>query len=227
MTIRKESFEKILRTFFKKQSRLYEKEAQLQYDLALYLNKKLYLIKGFKVYLEYTSYRYGKKKCETDIILLNEETGEFIPIELKYKTKSVGITNRFDLSNQAAQNSGRYAYIKDIKRIEDLRKGSSKSKNINGPLKEFLFGFAIFLTNDKSYWEKTKQNAKGSIKHRNLRIGNGDVLSGKLTSKKNRSNIKSVTLSNSYECSWNDYHIEKEYGCQENDDFKYLIIGVD
>ena len=100
-----------------------------------------------------------------DIVV--EKNNEFVPIELKYKTKqvvgSVGLSfNRFGqnvgfaLKSQAAQDVGRYLFWKDVRRIEVLK------QIFVGKIDE---GFVVFLTNDMSYKSsrKGKSYAKFSL----------------------------------------------------------------
>lgn len=104
-----------------------------------------------------------------DIVL--EKTGEnprFIAIELKYKLKEVrlekgvnfarfGIIPYYDsdeaepitlVTNQSAENEGRYDFWKDVKRIELL---ASHFHSVQG-------GIALFLTNQGSYKETNSDN---------------------------------------------------------------------
>ena len=74
---------------------------------------------------------------------------EFVPIELKYKTKRVRKTlPRFGesvkedvevMKNQGAQDLGMYDFWKDVRRIELVKKRFKKVKN----------GLAVFVTNDE------------------------------------------------------------------------------
>ena len=104
-----------------------------------------------------------------DIVL--ERIGEnpsFIAIELKYKLKAVklkkevnftrfGITPSYDcddgkpitlITNQSAENEGRYDFWKDVKRIELL---TSHFPSVQG-------GIALFLTNQPSYKDTNNGN---------------------------------------------------------------------
>lgn len=79
----------------------------------------------------------NEKKYYIDIWI--KVGNDIYPIELKYKTKiDASMPN---LKNHSAQDFGRYDYLYDIKRIEDI--GSN--------LDCFKRGFAIFLTNDDAY----------------------------------------------------------------------------
>ena len=224
----KNEFKKIIESFFEDEAKkeiLHYKEAQLQFNLALYLSKK---IKDFEVCLEYTSYKDDKKLSETDIILINKDGG-YIPIELKYKTLSLGMKNNFDLKNQSAQDLGRYNFIKDIKRLEELKytKINAEESIINPNLKKYLFGFAVFLTNDKSYWEIQHNNVGQGVNYKSFCIGDNDTLKGelKVVNKKNKSKIKNIRLRDIYKCNWKEYHEFSAY--KKNAIFKYLIITVE
>ena len=110
--------------------KLYRNEAQLQFDLAWEIRKELgnKKISDWHVELEYlsaTSTKTGKKGKEitksyyTDIMLLSD-IGEFIPIELKYKTKSL-INGKKVLKTQGAQDLGRFDFLWDVHRIQSLK----------------------------------------------------------------------------------------------------------
>lgn len=98
-----------------------------------------------------------KNEMKVDIVV--EKGGEFIPIELKYKTKSIPDLQipRFNekikdaeiIKDQSAQNLAKYDFWKDVRRIELLEK---RFKAVTG-------GLAIFLTNDPSYQREPKENA--------------------------------------------------------------------
>jgi hypothetical protein len=81
-----------------------------------------------------------------------EINNKIYPIELKYKTKRAftKIDNEiFCLKNQAAQTLGKYDFLKDFQRMENLAK----------IIQNFDCGYTLLLTNDPSYWEKNKKDA--------------------------------------------------------------------
>lgn len=89
-----------------------------------------------------------ENELRLDILL--RKADEFLPIELKYKTKLLEKNlKRFNenlakvtvMKNQGAQDLAMYDFWKDVRRIELVRNRFSAVKN----------GLAIFLTNDKSY----------------------------------------------------------------------------
>ena len=84
-----------------------------------------------------------------DILVHKEE--EYLPIELKYKTKSVrksllrfgeSVAEAVEvMKNQGAQDHGMYDFWKDVRRIEIVRKRFKAIKS----------GLAVFVTNDPAY----------------------------------------------------------------------------
>ena len=88
---------------------------------------------------------------ELRIDVLVRKGDEYLPIELKYKTKSVKKhVPRFGerlssdvevMKNQGAQDLGKYDFWKDVRRIEIVRKRFRAIKN----------GLAVFVTNDPAY----------------------------------------------------------------------------
>ena len=158
--------------------KVYYNEAQLQFDLAWKIRQD---ITGdcLEVRLEEltaTGIHCTKGKSKniswyTDIIILDNKTKEFIPIELKYKTKEEkGIA----LKNHKAYDLGCYDFLWDTKRNEILQLSSrvlmklnnnetKEIKKINNLGKQ-IKGFSIIVTNDSDYW-KAKQGSKSSAKN--------------------------------------------------------------
>ena len=115
-----------------------------------------------------------ENELKLDILL--RKGNEFLPVELKYKTKkhSKQLT-RFKehlekpvdvLKNQGAQDLGMYDFWKDVRRVELVRNRFSAVKN----------GLAVFVTNDKQYLSTTRKTSNnyllsmeegkhGTIKH--------------------------------------------------------------
>ena len=144
-------------------------ECDLQLQLARYLCDKPN--RYDKVYLEYfvpgevleseikeklfVKDNYKSQNLYIDIVV--EKDGEFLPIELKYKT--VPLNNDISclgetvkglnlLKNHGARDLGAYDFWRDVNRIECLVKRFSNVKN----------GIALFLTNDQGYWTLPKKH---------------------------------------------------------------------
>lgn len=152
-------------------------EKDLQIYLALKLVQDEDIIKN-KITV-HPEYRIPKMVCPgfdndyaiwgevPSIDLVLQKGDKYIPVELKYKHKAV-TSNSFEcfgckidenialVTNQGAENEGRYDFWKDVKRIELLKKH----------FKDVLGGIAIFLTNQDKYRKRTtgEDAAFGMIK---------------------------------------------------------------
>lgn len=212
-------------------------EADFQFELANWIREKYKNEKNTSVWLEYPIEKKekaekGNKYWYIDIVL--KRGNECIPIELKYKTKKDIVTIRKDdndasieLRNQAAQDIGRYLFLKDINRLEELVRNEQKN---------FVKGYAIFLTNDSGYWQNNGQGCiyqnyslKGSTENREKDED------GKLCwhNKNNKDDpavfdkkhwtqngqYSPIGLRNNYSFSWKGYG--SKYG------FQYLICQVE
>lgn len=84
---------------------------------------------------------------------------EFLPIELKYKTKTVrkkllrfgeSVAEEIEvMKNQGAQDLGKYDFWKDVRRIEIVRNRFSNIKN----------GLVVFVTNDPMYLQRGREKS--------------------------------------------------------------------
>ena len=105
-------------------------------------------------------------RAPIDIVIIDEK-GKYIPIELKYKTKEligeVG-DDEYDLAKHGASDIGRVSFRKDIYRIERFLESNSEKCNK---------GFVIILTNENEYWdnilEKEILNRRYSF-HQDMKI---------------------------------------------------------
>jgi len=185
---------------------IFHSEADFQHHLAWLIHESS---KAAKIRLEYPLSRDDSTRWEYCDILLNAPRR--IGIELKYKTKLASINvgeERFELKNQAAQDIGRYDFLKDVLRLEKwCAEGTISS------------GYAIILTNDHTYWTPPKNE---NTVDKDFRIHNR-VISGKLawgekasagTMKKRESPI---VLKNEYSLEWKD---------SPDSDFKYLFLSI-
>lgn len=138
-------------------------------------------------------------------------------IELKYKTRALRIEGdeTFNLLNQSAQDVGRYDFLKDIQRLEQIVTGRPNT-----------LGYAIMLTNDPSYWNQSKSNETVDA---NFRVHQGRTVGGMLgwgqgaSQGTMRSREKSVVIRGEYLMDWRDYSVidRSTYGT-----FKYLLVNV-
>ena len=138
----------------------YFNERDLQVNLAFYLNSTKhydsieleYLVPNVMIPKIPNNNTFCPWKNDFYIDLVVSKKGEYIPIELKYKTKLVHAQiNRFGLptpsaidvvKTHSAQDMGRYDFWKDVRRVELLKKAFSKSVK---------HGFCVFVTNDPAY----------------------------------------------------------------------------
>ena len=143
---------------------------------------------------------------------------EFLPIELKYKTKDVrkklprfgeSVAEEVEvMKNQGAQDVGKYDFWKDVRRIEIVK---NRFKNIKN-------GLAVFVTNDPIYVQRGREKSN----HINLSMDEGNHVKEKHWLNKN-----------SVCCKTNpDFEVEKEYSIHwdsrdiEGVQFYYTIVIV-
>ncbi|WP_274956969.1 hypothetical protein [Millionella massiliensis] len=160
-----------IRDFLEKNNELLFNERDLQMQLAIWLRRSA---QGYEdVDLEYYVPRaelaeyVWESELRLDIVV--RRGGEFLPVELKYKTRS--ITRRMErfgetlrtaavvVKNQGAQDLGRYDFWKDVRRMELIRKRFAAVRN----------GLALFLTNDPTYLRAAKESSN----HKALSMAEG------------------------------------------------------
>ena len=100
------------------------------------------------------------KKYYTDIVVKDEDGG-YIAIELKYKTPDVGRLLRYECSGknhylaaQGAENINSYFFWKDVERLENMADGMPLNFDESKKVKK---GYAVLLTNDSFYWAGNKR----------------------------------------------------------------------
>ena len=193
--------------------KLFVSEADFQLELA-WLIKEQY--PDAKVRLEYCP-QFNPSMHIDILVIINEQ---WIPIELKYKTKGCKklIDNEYyDLKNHSAKDINCYAYLKDIKRIEFVK------ENVD----TFKEGYAILLTNELSYM---KTPTSKDVNYYEFSIHEGSIKHGVLDWNKNTSEgtkgrwcKNPIVLSGEYKMKWNNYSKidETPTGC-----FKVLINKI-
>lgn len=198
----KDVYDDIIRFINQKDQYVFFNERDLQMHLAVYLQKSpnnyddveveyyvpVFDANGNKILKEYD----WDSEIRLDIVVIKEN--EFLPIEIKYKTRKIrqpDIFKRFNkeihnvdiLKNHSAQDLGCYDFWKDVKRIEVIK--DQYEETVKG-------GIALFLTNDKYYW---KDNIKENTAYYNFRLSKDNkTLNKEWTSyvsvKKNHPNFK-------------------------------------
>ncbi len=155
---------------------------------------------------------YPIEGMHLDILLTTADVN--LAIELKYKTRGQETSHQeeiFYLKNHIAHGWGRYDYLKDITRLESLKKNQ-----------KIIEGYAILLTNDGHYWEKGSGNTGDRYFYihdtQNL---NGDLgWYGNLSKGTTKGRTAILSITGNYLCKWDDYpsgHAEK---------FRYLALKV-
>ena len=138
-------------------------------------------------------------------------------IELKYKTRKLDVNVKgesFNLLDQSAQDIGRYDFLKDIERLENI---VSIHDNVKG--------YAIILTNDSAYW---KSPATETI-DAEFRIHEGRILNGELAWSTEagagtmRKREKPIKLTGTYKLSWKDY---SQVSSTSYGKFRYLFLEI-
>jgi hypothetical protein len=191
---------------------LFHSEADFQHALAWRLHEQH---PGFGIRLEYPL-PIPDERMYVDIWAT---AGDMVlALELKYKTRRIRATangEAFDLTNQSAQDIGRYDTIKDICRLERLA-GAYPG----------LTAYVVLLTNDSAYWTTARTEKTVDA---GFRLHEGRTLCGELKwstaagpgTKKAREDP--LQVSGSYVVAWRDYSgvTARSYGR-----FRYLLVPI-
>lgn len=214
--------------------RIFNSEAQFQFELGMELQKKHPV---YKVLFEVLS-KEGKKSERIDIVIA-DNNGSYIAIELKYNTCKLICENpKLELIEQGGSNNVRYDFLKDVTRIEHLKcKTSDHIKKYNENLTKCIKGYTILLTNEKKYWEKSKQTGDGrKYKYNNFCISDEDEIHGKLSweitpkerTNKDKKRDANLEIRGTYYPKWEEYcEVEPEENKDKNKSvFKYLLLEI-
>ena len=240
--ITKQGIEEILQTLSKTR-KVFWSEADFQHAFAWELQAKY---NQAKIYLE----RRYEPSNEADIVyyidIWVELDGKCYPIELKYKTAElkispnsaqIGLSKTTKLKAQGAQDTGRYDFLKDIQRIENIK---SHENNVFGN------GFAIILTNDFHYYKNPNNKLNTEVKtlDRQFRIHEGCLdktgelqwvnKKGKFFSYQNddeqnhwTKNYPPLRLKGTYKMIWNQYsEIVADDATKDENIFKYCVCEI-
>ena len=225
---------------FASNSRIFNSEAQFQFELAWRINElfdcKVLLELLSRIEVVPNTHKNAKatnviKKDYTDIVLEKDDLR--IALELKYKT---ALLEKLSLSHHGAVDLGSYDFMWDVNRLQMLT-GKTADETVKTPCER---GYAVILTNDYHYWTTPINN---NVINREFRIhGNGNGI-GKLTKgqhewydttgkpglskviQKDKARSQSIALRKDYHYQWIPYlsvpNVEK------NGEFKYMIVEVD
>ncbi|AMX00376.1 hypothetical protein [Rummeliibacillus stabekisii] len=189
-----------------KQKTFFKSEKEFQHHLSDEIKKNGFVCEKSSNYL-------GQK---VDILVKDSSFNVLCAIQLRHKTALLSIDgDSIKLKNHGAQDQARYDFIKDIKSLENIKKGNTDVK-----------GYAIFLTNDSKYWvHPTKLNSvdedfliyEGKILYGNLEWS---PLASEGTKYKREDRLE---LSSQYKCRWG---IFPKIGEHQNNLFKYLVMEI-
>jgi hypothetical protein len=196
--------------------RVFCSEADFQHALAWQLH---HVMQPSRLRLEYPLDADSNERL--DIWL--EAAGTSAAVELKYKSRGLiyqdaGVeAGVLRLRNQAAQDLARYDFLKDVMRLERYVRG-----------RPYAAGYAIFLTNDASYWKRSAQSDTCDAAFR-IHDG-GDVQRGELrwqpgtAASTMAGRERPITLAGAYHFRWSAYAAVPGAGHGE---FRYLLEEVD
>lgn len=195
-----------------KQRPIFHSEADFQHAFAWEIHQRL---PAASVRLE-LPVQVKNQSLHIDVwIAYNDEV---LAVELKYKTRGLSIrvgNEKYHLKNQSAQDIGRYDFLRDIQRLEQL-----------GAQHQNFTGYAILLTNDSAYWAKPHRYKTVDA---DFRLHDGRKIEGVLAwgekasdgTKKNRE--RPIELQGKYRLRWTDYSRPSfdSYG-----EFRSLVVKI-
>lgn len=203
-----------------RQRPIFHSEADFQHALAWQIHRT---IPNCEIRLE-MPYRVPQGNWYLDIWLQTME----IAIELKYRTKRMEGEKDgeyFLLKNHSGYPQGRYDFLKDIQRLEQVV-ADRKAKS----------GFAVLLTNDLNFWQQPQQRWE-TTNDANFRLHEGRTLTGELTWSEQASDGTMRTkegknlpihLKGSYHLQWQEYSHwgEQAIVWLRQSSFRYLAVLI-
>ena len=224
---------------FLNQEQFFCNECHLQMELAAYLRQSKnnycnvhleYFVPGTEVQKQINESLVPSKTTDKPqnlyIDIVVEKNGEFLPIELKYKTVPLSeniarfgetIPNVDVLKNHGARDLGAYDFWRDVNRIECLMKRFCNVKN----------GIALFLTNDQGYWNlpnpATNPNyANFSIKEKEGKHCKEKTWQGNTAMSASRPSFK---VGKEYKLEWLPEIKDKQKW--PNEKFRYCLLKIE
>lgn len=190
---------------------IFHSEADFQHALAWRIHE---LWPEYSVRLEFRPPEFPKR-FYLDIWAVGHPS---LAIELKYKTRGLRANvggELFELRDQGAQNIGRYDFLNDVQRLEQVVSAQSD-----------VAGYAVLLTNDSAYWRPPTDRRTMDAR---FRIHQGRVITGDLAwaAVPSDSTMKGrgdpIVIRGTYRLAWREYSeaVTDRYG-----KFRYLLVSV-
>ena len=186
---------------------IFHSEADFQHALAWQIREST----GSEIRLEFP---YSGDNRRLDIWLPQQG----VAIELKYCTQGLRAKHHgedFALRDQSAQDTRRYDFLNDVQRLENACAERDDCKG----------GLAIFLTNDHTYWQRSKRT---NTQDAEFRLHEGRTISGGLGWAAETSpgtmegRVSPLNLQGAYEMKWRHYSaVHGKHG-----KFRYLALLV-
>ncbi|MHB1439289.1 MAG: hypothetical protein ACYCSO_00290 [Cuniculiplasma sp.] len=202
---------------------IFHGESDFQFSLAWKIKS---MSPEIEVRLEVPFLGIDQRRIRLDI-LCKDQNGTSYGIELKYFTRKL-VTQcgdeSFKLRDRGAIDHQCFDSIKDIQRLEGLVDSDKIS-----------VGYTVWLTNDKSIWERSWERSKKSAFYEQFRLFEGREIKGRmdwgegtsLGTKKGRN--YSLSLIGTYKIAWYDYsNMDKCFksGYNGNDLFRYSLTRI-
>ena len=191
---------------------VFHSEADFQHTVAWHIHRRM---PAARVTLE-RPYRTLDKVLHLDLLIRSR--GKSLAIELKYKTSKLhfdGPDDSYALRNQSAQDLGRYDFIKDIWRLEEITDAIPHCR-----------GLAILLTNDSGYWQPSRRTDTVDASFRiseGMRIGGQPAWGAKASAGTTRGRENAIALRGRYKADWSDF---ANIGTPRNGILRYLAVEV-
>ncbi len=160
----------------------------------------------------------AQERMATDIWIRVSDAA--VAIELKYTNRALQEECNgevFSLRDHGAQPPRQYDFIKDVQRLEQALRLPNPAD----------YGFAVFLTNNSTYWTPPRQS---NIIDADFRIHDGHHIGGGVLrwsthtgegTKRNRE--EAIVLANLYKLQWRNYSV---FGNEPGRRFRYLAVRV-
>jgi hypothetical protein len=187
-------------------------EADLQFELAGELKR---LNSKMDIRLERV-FNVRSKLIHVDMCVMSGD-GKWV-VELKYRKAKLSTTvcgENFVLTDQSAEDTARYDFLKDVARIEDLMSDA----RVEG-------GVAILVTNSPRFWTEPRSE---NVNDFQFRLHQDRPITGRLGWAKKaaagttKGRSEDIKLQGTYVMSWEGY---SDLDCDGPGEFRFLAVEV-